>query len=45
MVVTLGFEMELVTAPLFQKLINNDQRLQNREEHAGSITAIFGIYR
>jgi hypothetical protein len=39
------FEMELVTFHLFPKLSNIDQRLRNREDHAGSITALFGIYR
>ena len=45
MVMTPGPEMELVALHLFQKLTNNDQRLQNSGEHAGFITALFGIYR
>src|ERR1035437_1767249 len=39
MVMTPGFEMELVTLHLFQRLTNIDQRLRNSREHAGSITA------
>jgi hypothetical protein len=39
------YEMEPVTFHLFQNLSNIDQRLGNPEDHAGSISALFGIYR
>jgi hypothetical protein len=37
--------MQLVMFRFFQKLVNIDQRLREPGEHAGPITALFGIYR